>query len=129
VKITKTKKHQPKNDGEKKPKKKAGKKSAVDQNSAPTPSAERNNDQEPSQNATEAVKEENSQEEGREQKSEKPKKVRKKVCGINTTKKLLFQHPSCFYSTNSVNLTLRNSYFQHYLWCYFNTTSLAPVLF
>ena len=78
VKTTK-KKHAPKKNGEKNPKVKTSKKSAADQNSAPVPSADKSSDQDPSLNATEAVKEENSQEEGGEQKSEKPKKVKKKV--------------------------------------------------
>ena len=79
VKTTK-KKHPPNKDSKKKPKIKSSKKSAVDQNLAQAPSGDKDNDPEPTQNAMEAIKDENSQEEGREQKNEKPKKVKKKVC-------------------------------------------------
>lgn len=65
----------PKKEGEKKPKTKANKKSTA-QSSTPVSVADKGNDQGPTHNANASVKEENSQEEGLD---EKTKKVKKKA--------------------------------------------------
>ena len=59
---------------------KPSKKAAAEQNPAPVPAADKSNDQAPAENTLEDVKEENSQQEAGEQKVEKPKKIKKKVC-------------------------------------------------